>query len=87
MSGGVCPGVESGRRSGRRARHELVADELRAGIAGGRFQPGGRLPSQRKLAERFAVSRATIVSAFDVLLGEGLIEVRRGAGSWVRRRT
>jgi len=79
--------VESGRRSGQPARHEQVADDLRAAMVAGRLEPGSRLPSQRQLADRFAVSRATIVSAFDLLRGEGLIEVRRGAGSWVRRRT
>jgi len=64
-----------------------VADELRAAILGGRFPPGARVPSERALAEAFDVSRATIVSAFHALRGEGLIETRRGAGSWVARRS
>src|SRR6266545_587944 len=76
--------VGSGSRS--RARYAHVADELRAAIAGGRLRPGARLPSERALAEEFGVSRATIVSAFHLLRGEGLIETRRGAGSWVYRR-
>jgi DNA-binding GntR family transcriptional regulator len=69
-----------------RGRYEAVADELRAAVAGGRFPPGTRLPSERALAEEFVVSRATIVSALHVLRGAGLIETRRGAGSWVTRR-
>jgi GntR family transcriptional regulator len=73
----------SGRRSG--AQHECVANELRAAINDGRFEPGMRLASERRLAERFGVSRATIVSALNLLRGERLIESRRGAGSWVRR--
>lgn len=68
------------------ARHDRVADELRAAIGDERLEPGARLPSERELAERFDVSRATIVSALNVLRGEGLIESRRGAGSWVLRR-
>ena len=76
----------SGRRPGARALHELVADELRAAIADGRFPPGSRVPSERELASQLAVSRATIVSAFNLLRGEGLLESRQGAGSWVRRR-
>jgi DNA-binding GntR family transcriptional regulator len=67
--------------------HEQIAAELGAAIAAGRFDPRRRLPSQRRLAEEFAVSRATIVSAFDILRAEGLVETRRGAGSWVRGRT
>ena len=68
-------------------RYARVADELRAAIVGRRLRPGARLPSERALAEEFDVSRATIVSAFHLLRGEGLIETRRGAGSWVRRRS
>jgi DNA-binding GntR family transcriptional regulator len=63
-----------------------IADALREAIDDGRFGPSGRLPSERRLAETFAVSRATIVSAFNVLRGQGLIESRRGSGAWVRRR-
>jgi GntR family transcriptional regulator/MocR family aminotransferase len=63
-----------------------VADKLRVAIVGGRLRPGVRLPSERALAQEFGVSRATIVSAFHLLRGDGLIETRRGAGSWVCRR-
>ncbi|HEU0305045.1 MAG TPA: winged helix-turn-helix domain-containing protein [Gaiellaceae bacterium] len=78
--------VASRGREGACPRYARVADELRAAITGGRLRPGMRLPSERALAESFDVSRATIVSAFQVLRGEGLIESRRGAGSWVCRR-
>jgi len=67
-------------------RYAHVADELRAAIVAGQLRPGSRLPSERALAEEFGVSRATIVSAFHLLRGEELIETRRGAGSWLRRR-
>jgi DNA-binding GntR family transcriptional regulator len=78
--------VGSDSRSRACARYARVADELRAAIVGGRLRPRARLPSERALAEEFGVSRATIVSAFHLLRGEGLIETRRGAGSWVSRR-
>jgi DNA-binding GntR family transcriptional regulator len=79
-------GVGIPSRSRACARYARVAGELRAAIVGGRVRPRARLPSERALAEEFGVSRATIVRAFDLLRGEGLIETRRGAGSWVRRR-
>jgi len=72
-------------RSSAHAAYEHVADELRAALGSGCLQPGTRLPSERRLAEAFAVSRATVVSALNLLRAEGLIETRRGAGSWVRR--
>jgi DNA-binding GntR family transcriptional regulator len=67
-------------------RHERIADQLRAAISEGRLVPGARLPSERELARQLTVSRATVVSALNLLRGEGLVESRRGAGSWVRRR-
>ena len=82
----VCLDVGSRSRSGASVRYADVADELRGAIVGGRLRPGARLPSERVLAEEFDVSRATIVSAFHLLRSEGLIETRRGAGSWVARR-
>jgi DNA-binding FadR family transcriptional regulator len=80
--------MEGAAHTGRRrtgAHHEHVANELRTAISDERFGPGARLPSERRLAQSFGVSRATIVSALNVLRGEGLIESRRGAGSWVRQ--
>ena len=78
--------VGSRSRSGACGRYAQVAAELRGAIVAGRFRPSARLPSERALADEFDVSRATIVSAFHLLRAEGLIETRRGAGSWVRER-
>jgi GntR family transcriptional regulator len=84
--GCVCLAVGSRSRAEEGARYAHAADQLRAAILAGRFPPGGRLPSERALADEFGVSRATIVSAFHLLRGEGLIETRRGTGSWVALR-
>lgn len=65
------------------AHHEHVAKVLRAAIGEGRLAAGERLPSERELANAFGVSRATVVSALNLLRGERLIKTRRGAGSWV----
>lgn len=86
MVGRVRLAVGSRGRAEGCARYAHVAEELRAAIVGGRFPPGTRLPSERELADEFAVSRATVVSAFHLLRGERLIETRRGSGSWVARR-
>ena len=53
-----------------------------------RNQPvGTQLPSERELAERFAVSRMTLRQALDELEVEGRITRVRGSGSFVRRPT
>jgi DNA-binding FadR family transcriptional regulator len=62
----------------RPASHELVLEQVRRAIQLGRFDAGTRLPSERELAQQFGVSRTTVREAIRVLLGEGLVEVRRG---------
>ena len=52
-------------------------------ISSGQLRPGDRLPAERDLAERFAVSRASIREAFRVLEIIGLIEIRPGGGTFV----
>jgi len=53
-------------------------------IVDGLLADGTRLPSERGFAEAAGVSRSTIVSAYDLLEEDGLLERRRGSGSIVR---
>ncbi|MEO6689403.1 MAG: PLP-dependent aminotransferase family protein [Dokdonella sp.] len=62
--------------------HALHA-QLRAAILDGRLQPGLRLPSTRAFAAAFGVSRNTAVAAYDLLLSEGYLLTRQGAGAYV----
>jgi GntR family transcriptional regulator of arabinose operon len=65
------------------AESEAVLVELRRDLQSGRYEPGDRLPSERKLAARFDVSRSTVRRAVERLVHEGMIDVRRGAGMYV----
>jgi DNA-binding transcriptional MocR family regulator len=56
------------------------------GGPGRRPGPGERLPSERRLAVALAVSRATVVAAYDRLRGLGVVDSRRGSGTRVARR-
>jgi DNA-binding transcriptional MocR family regulator len=42
-----------------------------------------RLPSERRLAETLAIGRGTAVAAYDLLVADGLLERRRGSGTFV----
>ncbi len=53
-------------------------------ILDGLIADGTRLPSERGFADAGGVSRSTIVSAYDMLEEDGLLERRRGSGSIVR---
>jgi GntR family transcriptional regulator len=60
-----------------------VEDVLASDIAEGTLSPGIRLPAEQSLIERFAVSRTTIRQAIQNLIRRGLIEIRRGTGTFV----
>lgn len=65
--------------------YERLATELGDAIERGALRPGARLPSVRRLAEDRALSIATVVQAYTVLEGTGLIEARPKSGFFVRR--
>ncbi|PVA07250.1 PLP-dependent aminotransferase family protein [Thalassorhabdomicrobium marinisediminis] len=58
---------------------QLVAE----GILSGRFRPGEKLPSTRKLAEHLGVSRITVTLAFTELLADDYIVARGRSGYFV----
>lgn len=66
-------------------RDQLVA-QLEMKILGGRIVPGERLPSVRALARRLEIHPNTVSAAYRDLEEAGHVELRRGAGVFVRRR-
>jgi len=69
--------------TGQRKLYQAIAEKIAGAIAEGRFPPGSRLPSERELAEDFAVSRPTIREAMIALEIRGLVEPRHGSGIYV----
>src|ERR1700682_6050267 len=67
------PGTISGR----------LAAALRGGCEREEIGTGSRLPSERALAAALAVSRTTIVAAYEQLRQEGRVESRQGSGTRV----
>jgi DNA-binding transcriptional MocR family regulator len=66
---------------------ERLASAFARTIAQEDLPPGARLPSERTLAAALAVSRTTIVSAYERLRQEGIVESRVGSGTRVLPRT
>jgi len=62
---------------------EAIVQHLLDEISSGRLAPGAPLPSQRDLARRLGVSMASLREALRSLEALGIIEVRRGIGSFV----
>jgi len=62
-----------------------MADTLARQIEEGVFPAGTKLPSIREYAEASGCSKNTVISAFETLTANGLIEPRRGSGFYVAR--
>jgi GntR family transcriptional regulator len=56
---------------------------LAASITDGTYPPGSQLPNEESLLERFGVSRTTLHKTVQNLIKRGLIEIRRGKGTFV----
>jgi GntR family transcriptional regulator len=56
---------------------------LRAAIATGRLQPGEQLPTVRQLAVELRVNANTVARVYAELERAGVIETRRGVGSFI----
>ncbi len=64
-----------------------VAREMGRRIVSGAYQVGTLIDDENALAERFQVSRVVIRDAVKILVGKGLLDVRRGIGTRVRPRS
>lgn len=63
--------------------YRQLYEALRKDILAGHLPPGQRLAPSRVLADELGVSRNTVLVAFDLLLAEGYLESRVGAGTYV----
>ncbi len=68
---------------GNNALSVRIADQLTDMIANHRFLPGDKLPNEIELADELQVSRTTLREALRILTTRGLVEVRRGVGTFV----
>jgi DNA-binding FadR family transcriptional regulator len=66
---------------GRGGRAEGVADELLQLVVDGTYPPGGAMPSEAELAERFHVSRLTVREAIRSLTSTRVIRTQQGRSS------
>lgn len=60
-----------------------IATVLRREIRQGVLSPYERLPAERELADTYNVARGTIREALNQLTKDGLVEIRRGSGTYV----
>lgn len=63
---------------------ERVAKQILDQLANRTLKPGDRLPPERILADQLHVGRTTVREALKLLTLSGLLEARRGDGTYVR---
>lgn len=60
-----------------------IEDELMKYILQEPIEPGHKIPNEFELAEKFGVGRSTIREAVKGLASRGILQVRRGSGTYV----
>jgi GntR family transcriptional repressor for pyruvate dehydrogenase complex len=63
--------------------YRRVIDGVLSRLAAEEFSVGSRLPTERELAETYAISRATVREAMVALEMMGVVEMRKGSGIYV----
>lgn len=63
-----------------------IADDLQAEIAEGQSEAGQKLPTEKELADRYAVNRHTVRRAIAALANDGYVTAERGRGTFVAKR-
>jgi GntR family transcriptional regulator len=71
-------------RTGHGPRYTQLYRHIAAVISSGAMENSGQLPPERDLAAMADVSRVTVRKAVAQLVDEGVLEQRRGAGTFVR---
>ena len=61
----------------------MIAAEIRRRVDEGALEPGDQLPGHRDLATQFGVSMGSVREAISLLVGDGVLEVRAGRGTFV----
>lgn len=64
--------------------YRQLADRLTSGLLDGDPPEGAAMPSVRVLAQRYLINPITVGRALQALSDDGLLELRRGLGLYVR---
>jgi len=65
--------------------YEEIVEQIRGMITRGELKPGNKLPPERDMAEFLGVSRASVREALTALETIGILDIRPGEGTFVKR--
>jgi DNA-binding FadR family transcriptional regulator len=64
---------------------EFVLDYIKNQFSTNRLSPGDRIPTENILAEEIGVSRTSVREAMKILSAFGIIEIKRGDGTYISK--
>ncbi|HET6860305.1 MAG TPA: GntR family transcriptional regulator [Streptomyces sp.] len=67
------------------ATYLQIVQQTKHALRLGLLEPGDQLPTAREVVEATAINPNTVLKAYRELEREGLVEARRGMGTFVRR--
>ncbi|WP_367322186.1 GntR family transcriptional regulator [Streptomyces sp. HUAS ZL42] len=67
------------------ATYVQIVQQTKQALRLGLLEPGDKLPTAREVVEATAINPNTVLKAYRELEREGLVEARRGLGTFVRR--
>ena len=63
---------------------EQIVEQIKKLISEGKLEPGQKMPSERELAERLGVGRSSLREALNTLAAQGLVEIRKRQGVFLK---
>lgn len=61
---------------------DVLTDQIRSGV----YKPGDVIPSETGMAKHYGIGRPTVRQAMDVLVRKGIVERKRGSGTFVKQK-
>lgn len=78
-------GIIFTKRGRKMYKYQQIAQALHDMFTDGSYAPGALLPDQEQLAKQFHTTRITIRKAIQLLIVEGIVYSKRGAGTFLRK--
>ena len=66
---------------------DIVVEYVKDAIRSGKYHYGDKLPSEAEMADELGVGRSSLREGMNILRAVGLIETRRGDGSYIDNKT
>ena len=65
---------------------DKIMIEIKSSLIQGDLKLGDKLPSERELTEKYGVSRGAVREAVKMLVALGVVEIKRGDGTYITKK-